>query len=55
MFSHFRPKLLRMIHMVYMSEFIPAPETEEETEETSAEDDFGMEGMDLGEDMAVEG
>ena len=40
---------------VYMSEFIPAPETEEETEETSAEDDFGMEGMDLGEDMTVEG
>ena len=38
-----------------MSEFIPAPETEEETEEASAEDDFGMEGMDLGEDMAVEG
>lgn len=32
---------------VYMSEFIPAPETEEETEETTAEgDDFGMDGMD---------
>ena len=31
---------------VYMSEFIPAPETEE-TEETTAEgDEFGLEGMD---------
>lgn len=32
---------------VYMSEFIPAPETEEDTEETTAEgDDFGLDGMD---------
>lgn len=33
----------------YLSEFIPAPETEEETEELPAEDGFGMEGMDMGE------
>lgn len=32
---------------VYMSEFIPAPETEEDTEEPAAEgDDFGLDGLD---------
>lgn len=34
----------------YMSEFIPAPETEV-PEETTPEDDFGLEGMDMGDSV----
>ena len=36
---------------VYMSEFIPAPETEENEETTAEGDEFGLEGMD-GMDMS---
>ena len=40
---------------VYMSEFIPAPDTEEATDETVAEgDEFGLEGMDMAEEPAAE-
>lgn len=40
---------------VYMSEFIPAPDTEEAADETVAEgDEFGLEGMDMAEEPAAE-
>ena len=40
---------------VYMSEFIPAPDTEETTDETAAEgDEFGLEGMDMAEEPVAE-
>lgn len=40
---------------VYMSEFIPAPDTEETAGESAAEgDEFGLEGMDMVDEPAAE-
>lgn len=40
---------------VYMSEFIPAPDTEETADESAAEgDEFGLEGMDMVDEPAAE-
>ncbi len=40
---------------VYMSEFIPAPDTEETADESAVEgDEFGLEGMDMVDEPAAE-